>query len=196
MNFGSLMKAFDTVMALRSAAKRLTGERQPPQDPGSGLAQSAGTALGNQIEARLTNVVVAALKEAFERDRARLDLERAQLEEERRRADQALRMEIRRQAADRELGRLRLLAATALIGWVASVLLLVARLSDVSTASRAVLVFGWLLLLGALASAFTAQGRIAAEADHDRAPTAGSAGVAAVWLLTAGLAASATSLLF
>ena len=60
--------------------------------------------LAGQLEAPLTNVVVAALKEAFDRDHARLELERAQLEEERRRAEQALRLELRRQAADRELG--------------------------------------------------------------------------------------------
>ena len=51
------------------------------------LAQSAAAqGLAGQIETRLTNVVVAALKEAFERDHARLELERAQMEEQRRRA--------------------------------------------------------------------------------------------------------------
>ena len=87
----------------------------------------------------LTNVVVAALKEAFDRDHARLELERAQLDEQRRRAEEAMRAEIRRQAADREIGRLRLLAATALIGWIASVSVLVARLASASTASRVVI---------------------------------------------------------
>jgi hypothetical protein len=37
------------------------------------------------------------------------------------------------------------------------VLVLVVRLGDVSTASRTVMAVGWLLLLGALAAAFTAQ---------------------------------------
>ena len=61
-------------------------------------------------------MVVAALKEAFDRDHARLELERGQLEEERRRAAAALQAELRRQAIDRELGRLRLWRAPRWLG--------------------------------------------------------------------------------
>src|SRR5690349_12578006 len=127
MNFGAIVKAFDTVMVIREAAKRLKGEAP---SPGAGLATSASAAPGTlpaHLEAPLTNVVVAALKEAFNRDQARMDLERAQLEEQRRRAEEAMRAELRRQAADREVGRLRLLAGTALLGWMASVVMLIAR---------------------------------------------------------------------
>src|SRR5687768_18523864 len=133
MNFAVLFKAFDTVMVIREAAKRLKGE---PPSPESGLATTAPSGLSGQIEARLTNVVVAALKEAFDRDHARMELERAQLDEQRRSAEEAMRLEFRRQAADREVGRLRLLAATALVGWLGAVLLLVARLGSVSMVSR------------------------------------------------------------
>jgi hypothetical protein len=75
MNIGGLIKAFDTVMALRDVARRVAGQPPPARDD-SGLIQAPGGGIGNQIEARLTNVVMAALKEAFDRDHARLELER------------------------------------------------------------------------------------------------------------------------
>jgi hypothetical protein len=137
------------------------------------------------------------LREAFDRDHARLELERAELEEQRRRADRALQMELWRHAADRELGRLRLLAGTALFGWIAAVVVLVVRLDTASLAMRLVMAVAWLLLLGALGAAFTAQGRISnLPADATAPPDAGRYGVAATWLLLAGLALAAGSLLF
>jgi hypothetical protein len=193
MNFAAIVKAFDTVMVIREAAKRLKGEAPPPP---SGLATTAPAGLPAHLEAPLTNVVVAALKEAFNRDHARLELERAQLEEQRRRAEDAMRAELRRQAADREVGRLRLLAGTALVGWIASVVMLIARLADASTISRIVIALGWLLLLGALGAAFAAQGRVSVSAvDLTSASDDGRAGAAALGLLIAGLALSAISLL-
>src|SRR6478735_5406190 len=128
MNFVTLFRAFDAAMSLRDAARKFRGEPLPPPDTGLTATSPAGSALVGQIETRLTNVVVAALKEAFDRDHARLELERAQLEEQRRRAEEALRLELRRQAADRELARLRLLGGVALVGWIAAVALFVARL--------------------------------------------------------------------
>ena len=199
MNFGNLFRAFDALMALRDAAAKLRGggEPAPPRDEPTALTYvPPGGGLAGQLEARLTNVVVAALKEAFDRDHARLELERAQLDEQRRRAEEAMRLELRRQAADRELGRLRMLAATALVGWIASVLVLGVRLDTATTLARVILGGGWLLLLGALASAFTAQGRISAYVPESNTPLdAGPAAVAALWLLVAGLALSAISLL-
>jgi hypothetical protein len=197
VNFGALLKGFDTVLVLLDTAKRLKGGTPPPPPPETGLATTAPPpGLAGQIEARLTNVVVAALKEAFDRDHARLELERAQLDEQRRRAEDAMRAELRRQAADREIGRLRLLAGTALIGWIASVALFLARLGSASTPTRVAIVLAWLLLLGALGAAFTAQGRISAEGpDAGASPATGPAN-AALWLLIAGLALSAISLLF
>ena len=193
MNFAAIFKVLDTVMVLREAAKRFKGDALPAE---SGLATTAPAGgLSGQVEARLTGVVVAALKEAFDRDHARLELERAQLEEQRRRAEEAMRLELRRQAADREVGRLRLLAGTALVGWIASVVMLLARLATASTVSRVVIAAGWLLLLGALGAAFTAQGRVGASAAEGTASDDGRAGAAALWLLIAGLALSAISLL-
>lgn len=202
MNFAAIVKGLDAVMVLLDTAKRLRSGPQPQEPPPeeTGLTATPPPAgLTGQIEARLTNVVVAALKEAFDRDHARLELERAQLEEQRRRAEDALRAELRRQAADREIGRLRLLAGTALIGWIASVAILVARLDTATTPARAIMAVAWLLLLGSLGAAFSAQGRIGAQAGDvsPDAPAGGEqASAAALWLLIAGLALAAVSLLF
>src|SRR5687767_3480467 len=187
VNFGALLKGFDTVMVLLDTAKRLKGGGNPPPPAETGLTTTAPPpGLAGQLEARLTNVVVAALKEAFDRDHARLELERAQLEEQRRRAEEAMRAELRRQAADREIGRLRLLAGTALIGWIASVALFLARLGSATMPTRVVIALAWLLLLAALGAAFMAQGRITtAGAAAGPAPAASPAG-AALWLLIAG----------
>src|SRR5262245_959169 len=180
-------------MAVRDAGKG-TPREAPPAD--TGLTQTSSPGIAGQLETRLTNVVVAALKEAFDRDHARLELERTQLDEQRRRAEEAVRMEIQRQAIDRELGRLRLLAGTALAGWIASIALLVFRLSEATVLSRGVLVAGWLLLLGSLGSAFLAQARIGAYGRSGDPPLeAGPAGSAALALLITGLALSALSLL-
>jgi hypothetical protein len=196
MNFGNLMKAFDAVMAFRDATRRLKGGEAPPPDTSSLAQTSAVSGLAGQIESRLTNVLVAALKEAFDRDHARLELERAQLDDQRRRAEDAMRMELRRQAADRELGRLRMLAGAALVGWIASVALLVARLSATTSPSRIVMAAGWLLLLGSLGASFSAQGRAGAYVPDSSSPLEpGTAGRLALWLLIAGLGLSAVSLL-
>lgn len=197
MNFGGLIKAFDTLVLLREAARRFKSPDRPsPEEPGGMPVAAPPTALTGQIEARLTGVVVAALKEAFDRDHARLELERAQLDEQRRRAEDAMRAELRRQTADREVGRLRLIAGTALVGWIAAVAMMVARLETASALSRGVSVSGWLLLLIALGAAFTAQGRVSASVPVSAAPIdAGAMGTLSLWLLIGGLACAALALL-
>jgi hypothetical protein len=191
MNFLTLVKAVDAVIAFTDAAKRFRNGGSAPAvpPPGTDLTPGAPAASGlaGQIEARLTNVVVAALKEAFDRDHARLELERAQLDEQRRRADEALKAEVQRQAAEREIARLRLIAGTALVGWLASVLVLGLRAAEASVLARSALAVGWVLLLVSLGTAFTAQGRVEATPSRHAA--------VAVWLLIAGLAVTAVSLL-
>jgi hypothetical protein len=163
---------------------------------------SPGTQLeaGGRLEARLAGVVVSALKEAFDRDHQRLELERQRLEEERERADRLLRLEWLRQTGEREIGRLRVLAAAALVSWLGS-LLLVSRLTAGGTWGRVMLALSWVFLLSALAASFSAQSRVARDLGRmdDRAPTsevAGSlAGALAQWLIVAGLATIAVSLL-
>jgi hypothetical protein len=193
MNFAALFRAFEAMMAVREVAKRFTAppESSQPQAPSPAAVQN----LAGQLEAPLTNVVVAALKEAFNRDHARLELERTHLEEERRRAEQALRLELRRQAADRELGRLRLLAAAALVGWIASVGMFAGGFAGASLTARVVVAVGWLFLLVALGMAFTAQGQVSAAAADGERQAATPAAQMSLWLLIAGLAASAFSLL-
>jgi hypothetical protein len=103
---------------------------------------------------------------------------------------------LRRQVVDRELGRLRLLAGTALLGWLSSVLVLGTRAGAMPVAARIVLAAGWVLLLGSLAAAFVAQSRIdAMVVSNDTSPSSGAGGGAALWLLIAGLALTAISLL-
>jgi len=190
MNFTNLVRAYDAVIAFRDAARRLK-DSSAASKPETSLSQTAAQGLAGQIETRLTNVVVAALKEAFDRDHARLELERVQIEEQRRRAEEALRLELRRQTIDREIGRLRLLAGTALVGWIASIAVLF--MHQASVPSRVVLGAGWLLLLGSLGAAFTAQGRVSIERIDE--PERVDAGALPLWLLVAGLAATAISLL-
>jgi hypothetical protein len=197
MNIAGLFKAVDTLMAVRDAARRF---KKPDSTLSTPEPPAAPAGLVGQIETRLTNVVVAALKEAFDRDHARLELERTHLEEERRRSEAALQHELRRQNADRELARLRMLAATAMVGWLASVAIVAAGLGGLSTSGRFVLGFGWLLLLAALGAAFTAQSRVGASQVTGPGPAgtgsaAAAVGTASLWLLLAGLAATAASLI-
>jgi hypothetical protein len=143
------------------------------------------------LEARLAGVMVAALKEVFDRDTKRLELEREQAAIERERAERALRLELRRQAGDREIGRLRLLAGVAVVSWLGT-LFFAARLAGGPIGARVALGLGWLLLLGAVAASFTAQSRVAAMLDSvsndDRSLSFGAGGTIAVWLIVAGLA--------
>jgi hypothetical protein len=192
VNFGKVFKVFDTVMSVLDATKEepsnqaKSGDRQTPASPTSTLA--------DQVEMRLTNVVVAALKEAFNRDEARLELERAHLEEQRRRAEETMRMELRRQAADRELGRLKLLVAAGIVGWIASMVLLAVRWSG-SHVSRGMLAAAAVLCLCSLGSAFMAQASIGACAMTNDRPLKTSAGAVSLALVLAGLAIAAFSLL-
>jgi hypothetical protein len=190
MNIGHLFTALEAVTSIRDAAKRFKGPTPAAPDAHQPPAPSAQPP-GGQMEARLTSVVVAALKEAFDRDHARMQLERTHLEEERRRAEQLLNIELRRQAVDRELSRLRLLAGAAMVGWIASIVMFALRAASTSTGARIMVAAGWLLLLGALAAAFNAQPKVTA-AEGSTAP--GS--TAAVWMLVAGLGITAASLLF
>jgi len=175
----------------RSRKMARAGRGEEPQDqlePGG-----RGGALGT-LETRLAGVVVAALKEAFDRDTKRLDLEKAQLDAERERAERAMNLELLRQAGDREIGRLRLLAGVAVVTWIGT-LFFSARLMGGPPGARIALGGGWLLLLGAIAMSFTAQSQVAAALDHvgaiaarRDAISAGIPGALALWLIVLGLA--------
>jgi len=183
------MRVIETVSGLARTAGRLRSTLDPPTD----LAEGAGRGL----EARLAGVVVAALKEAFDRDRARMDLERAQVEAEARRAEEALAAELRRQTADRSLGQLKLLAVMAIATWMLSAALAVWLPGMRAGLPRGLLGAGWALSFGALGCTFAAFQTISAwtaRAQNSTPPTSGAA-IAAPWLLVLALASTGASLL-
>jgi hypothetical protein len=145
----------DTLLDVTSLVVGRKAHR-PADEPES--AAMAGRS-GGQLEARMTGVVVAALKEAFDRDARRLELERDQAEREQLRAERLLRLELLRQAGDREIGRLRLMAGVAVGSWIGT-LFFSARLVAGPMRGRVMLGAGWLLLLVALSLSFSAQARV------------------------------------
>ena len=135
------LRLIDAALGMTDVARRLRAGREAPP-----TEMTPGTAPGGPLEARLAGVVVAALKEAFDRDTRRLELEREHIEAERARAERALRLELRRQAGDREIGRLRLVAAIAVVSWLAT-LFFSRELLHGAVLARAALGVGWVLLL-------------------------------------------------
>jgi hypothetical protein len=148
----------DAVGGLAQVARRF---RRGASEGLAGIPSLGG--LGS-LEARLAGVVVAALKEAFDRDSARLELERSQLDAERRRAEEALRAELRRQAADRLLGQLRLVAIVAVVTWALSAALGVWMPGMRETLPRVLLASGWLFALASLGATFAAWQHISVRA--------------------------------
>ncbi len=195
------LRLIDVALGLTDVVRRVRGGSPRPgaADPDLAMATRNAGAFG-ALEARLAGVVVSALREAFDRDHQRLELERAQIEAERQRAERAQRLELLRQAGERELARTRMLMGVALASWLGT-LVVAARVLD-ALAGRVMLGLGWLCLLLALACAFVEQGRLSralALAD-DRTPvdqitTPGGAGAAAPWLIVGGLAATAIGVL-
>jgi hypothetical protein len=182
----------DTLGGLVQIARRFK------QGAGEALSAPApGGALG-QVEARLAGVVVAALKEAFDRDSARMEMERAQMDAERRRAEEALRAELRRQAADRLLGQLRLVAIMAVGIWALSAVLGVWLPGMRDGMPRALLAAGWACALAALATAFAGWQRVSMQSTDVSAGAAvleHGATTYAPWLLVGAIALTGASLL-
>lgn len=190
---GQWMRIFETVSGLVQMAGRSSGSAGAGEPETSG----GGGPLG-QLEARLAGVAVAALKEAFDRDRARLDLERLGIEAERQRAEAALRAELRRQAAERALGQLRLIAVMAAAVWMLSAALGVWQPNIRSPLPLALMGTGWALAIGALGCALLAWQQVAAwSADPEGVADGRSHPVAtaALWLLLASLALTGAALL-
>jgi hypothetical protein len=195
------LQLIDAALGVANFAR---GRKPPPASDEPQQLEAAARQPGG-LEARMAGVVVAALKEAFDRDSRRLELEREQLAAERERADRALRLELRRQAADREIGRLRLLGGIAVAGWIGTLLLamLPGGVLRSGTSARLALGAGWLLLGAAVAASFTAQGQVARVLESLVADdgTRGSGlmargiGAATLWLLVLGLAVVGISIL-
>ena len=194
------LRLIDAALGLSDVVRRTRGRNADPESRQLAATQSTSMSMMGGIEARLAGVVVSALKEAFDRDSRRLDLEREQMEAERQRAERLLRLELMRQAGEREIARQRLIAVAATAGWVAA-LALSAWLPAAGTA-RIILGFGWVLLLIALLCSFLEQARLSrvlAVADDrlsvesNTAPAA--AGLAAPWLVAVGLIALSVGVL-
>jgi hypothetical protein len=190
MGIANWMRVLETVNGLARMGGKLRALTLDPGGPGP--QGSAGA-----LETRLAGVVVAALKEAFDRDRARMDLEREQIDSERRRAEQALAAELRRQAAERALGQLRLLAVIATATWMLSAALAVLLPGMRAGIPRALLGTGWAFAFVALGCTFAAFQRVAAwtGAAAGDPPAASAAAAAAPWLLLLALACTGASLL-
>ena len=196
MGFGQWMRVLDTVGGLVQMAGRLRGGGS---DEPTGLQNNVGAGPLGQLETRLAGVVVAALQEAFNRDSARLELERSQVEAERRRAEEALRAELRRQAADRLLGQLKLVAVMAIGTWALSAALGVWLPGMREGLPRIVLAGGWFLAFAALASAFAGWQNISSWSASSHGAAADLPRTlmiaAAPWLLIASLFLTGASLL-
>jgi len=159
------------------------------------------TGRGGPLDARIAGVMVAALKEVFDRDSRRIELEREQMEAERLRAERAMRLEQLRQAGEREIGRLRLVAGIAVAAWLGT-LFFAARVVAAGSGARIAFGTGWLLLLAALALSFSAQTTVSKALDRvdefiarRDGIEAGLGGAVAPWLLIAGLAVIAAAVL-
>jgi hypothetical protein len=207
MGLAQWMRLLDTVDVVRGLAQLTQRFRGPAASGTSGALSSSSAPLG-AIEARLAGVLVAALKEAFDRDSTRLELERSQIEAERQRAEELLRAELRRQAGERALGQLRLIAVIAVCAWALSAALSVWLPGMRAAIPRGLLGFGWALALGAMGTAFAGWQRISAWAAETRpgghvlsggnvpsVPLEVPAAVAAPWLLIGALALTAASVL-
>jgi len=187
------LSVLNTLIDVANLAVRRKARREA-EEPGS--SAGAGRMLGH-VRTRLTGVVLAALKEAFDRDSSRLELEREQMELERRRAQRALKLELMRQAGDREIGRLRLMAGIAFASWLGT-LVFSARLIGGTVGTRVMLGAGWLFLLGALSLSFAAQSNVGraltridegnARVDDLMSGASGAAGALVPWLIVVGLA--------
>jgi hypothetical protein len=185
--------AIDTAGTLVKAARRMG------RGAVEGLTSNPpGTHGPGQIEAGLTGVLVAALKEVFDRDTARLELERAQIDAERRRAEELLRAELQRQAADRMLAQLKLVAVMAVGTWALSAVLGVLLPGMREGFPRILLGAGWVFALAALGSAFAAWQHVSlrsADTTGGGAVLEHAAAMYAPWLLLTALALTGAGLL-
>ena len=197
MAFLTWLRALNAIGTVAEASKVFRGASTDVEREAAG-----GEAGSTQLEARLASVVVAALKEAFDRDRARFNLEQGHLDAERERAEARLRLEWLRQTSERTLGQVRMIAVMSLVVWVASGLLLVWLPGSQASAPKLLLGFGWGALIATVACAFVAHNRIttwlvgAQMSDATPADLPQSSSITILpWLLVLGFALTAASLI-
>ena len=154
----------------------------------------------SDLERGLANVVVAALREAFDRDRARFELERNEREAIRARADRQMHAERLRQVGMQAVSQVRMLAIVSVTIWVASAAA-AGVLTPISNATTWLMAVGWTSLGGALGAAFLAQGQltvwIAREPDPSSSlePPKTKALAVLPWLVLNGFSMTAIGLL-
>ena len=148
MAFVTWLRALNAIGTVAEATRLFRGTGQSAD-----LTPTASESAGEALETRLANVVVAALREAFDRDRARFDLERDLHAAEAARQADALRSEWLRQTATQALTQTRYVAVLSVVVWVASAISAV-WLSPLGTASKSLLGIGWGGLSIAIAAAF------------------------------------------
>jgi hypothetical protein len=120
------------------------------------------------------------------------------MDSERQRAEDALRAELKRQAADRSLGQLRLVAVMAIGTWMLSAALGVWLPGMRQGAPRLLMGAGWAVAIGALGCAFAAWQHVSAWTANVRGEGAAPSHLAATmapWLLLIALALTGTALL-
>jgi hypothetical protein len=190
------MRVFDAVGNLA----QLSGRLRKPDTPAAAAGGEPPAGPLAHLEQRLAGVLVAALSEAFDRDRARMDLERSHLEAERARAEAALRAELRRQANDRAIGQIRLIAIAAVAVWMLSAAMTAAIPGLRTGAARLLLGSGWACVIATLGCALSGWQRVGRDRVNDESMPAADAGAgfalsAASWLLLAAIALSGAALL-
>ncbi len=216
MNFERILKAAESLANFGRAASRLRAAvggqaagTEPPPPGTEGIDDerrpdrlTTGSRVFGQIEARLAGVLVSALKEAFDRDRAHLEMEREQIEHERRRSDELMRLELLRQAGERELHAVRSGIAVALVVWMTSVVFLMLHRAALGVAGLVLVGAGWTSLVGALGLSFAAHRDVSAvllrgaREPLDPAAVGGRRfGSAVPVLIVVGIACTAASLL-
>ena len=115
MVFATWLRALNAVGTVAEAARLFRGTRGSSDVPTTVHEADVGG-----LETRLANVVVAALREAFDRDRARFDLERELHAAEQLRQEHAQRLEWLRQTGTYALTQTRQLAILSIVVWMAS----------------------------------------------------------------------------
>ena len=162
------------------------------------------------LEVRLAGVLVAALREAFDRDRARFDLEQDVHDAEAARRERALRLEWIRQTGTSAVAHATHLALLSVGVWGASVAV-AGWLSPLAGSAKIVLGLGWIGLSATVAAAvvthqqlttWLAQGVSAADPGETPAPSftplalpASAAQMALPWLFLAGFVTTGLGLL-
>jgi len=201
--FGTFLRALNAVGTVAEATKYFRGSGAPPdQSPST-------TEPVEPLETRLASVLVAALREAFDRDRERFDLERDFHDAEVARKESVLRLEWIRQTGTGAVTHARNLALLSVSVWVASVAA-AGWLAPLALPAKVTLGLGWVGLSAAIAAAFVAHQQLSVWLAHgapSSSPASTTSGAAAAhdlpsfpaqkalpWLFLAGFVTTALSL--